>query len=107
MKKEANIVFYKEKLYKYLSNERVFLVNFFGEVREENGKLVLVNVPQCKLDKIQYTDLLNNLKERLVLTLQEVGAEKSFFSVTDFESRGLTNGNYNILLKLEEIPIFI
>lgn len=98
---------FTKKNYISISQTIECLLRIFGEVREENGKLVLVNVPQWKIDKIQYTDLLNNFKERLVLTLQEVGAGKSFFSVTDFESRGLTNGNYNILLKLEEIPIFI
>lgn len=53
MKREANIVFYKEKLYKYLSNDRVRMGNFLEKSEKKtenwfwsmchNGRLIKFN----------------------------------------------------------------
>lgn len=107
MKKEANVVFYKERVFKYLSSEREMLINIIGEVKEINGKLVLLNVPENKKDRIHFNDLSNKQNERLVISLHEVGTNKSYYAVEGFDLQNSSKDyNFDILLDLVEIPSF-
>ncbi|MCM3366000.1 hypothetical protein M3621_04320 [Bacillus safensis] len=106
MKKEAYVVIFKEKEYKYLSNERDVLVNIFGEVNEEKGKLVLLNVPLSQIDKNQCNEIFNSHNERLILTLQELGSAESHYIVDGIEYRNNKAEYCDILLRLVKRTVF-